>query len=110
MSGEGELPMSAGFLLIVVGAGADSAKFALEYLFGVGLVLDPFLISPTTALIFWLVMQHNNVPMFSGKRAAAGWTNLVVAEIPGIDALPDWTAYAIYLTVAPRIGRAAAGL
>jgi hypothetical protein len=106
MSGEvHELPLSAGILLIAVGAGADTTKFALEYFLGIGLVLDPLLISPVTALIFWVVHVHNDVPMFSGKRAAAAWINLAVAETPAVDALPDWTVYAAYLTFAPRVAK-----
>ena len=46
-------------------------------------------------MIFWITLSHNNIPMFSGDRGWIGWVNLVVAETPGVDALPDWTIYAL---------------
>ena len=99
---EGQLPLGAGGFLICVGILADGMKFFLDLLFGIGLILDPFLISPLTWLIFWITLRHYDIPMMSGKRGAAGWANLIIAEIPGIDAIPDWTIYAFYLTFSDR--------
>ena len=101
--GQQDLSLAAGGLLIVIGGIADVTKLGLEAAFGIGIILDPVLISPVTALTFWVILQHNGIPMFSGKRSVSGWTNLVFAEAPVVDALPDWTVYAIYLTVAPRV-------
>ena len=109
MSDQQELPLSAGILLIAIGAGADTTKFVLDAAFGIGIVLDPLVISPITTLIFWIVLQHNGVPMFSGRRAVSGWINLAVAETPLLDAAPDWTVYAAYLTFAPRVIKAVSG-
>jgi hypothetical protein len=74
---------------------ADAAKIGLDLLFGIGFILDPVFISPVTCMIFWITLNHNGIPMFSGKRAWMGWTNLIVAETPGVDATSDWTIYAI---------------
>jgi hypothetical protein len=102
MNREQKLSLGAGGFLIVVGLLADATKILLDILFGVGIILDPLLITPVTALIFGITLSHNGIPMFSGKRSWAGWTNLIVSLIPVLDFLPDWTVYAIYLTVKYR--------
>ncbi len=99
MTGEKKLSSGSALFLIVIGIFADGAKLLLDLLFGIGIVLDPLLITPITTLIFWITLHHNNISMFGGKLAAASWTNEAVSLIPGIDALPDWTAYAIYLAI-----------
>jgi hypothetical protein len=99
---EEKLPLSAGIFLIIVGLLADGAKILLDALFGIGMILDPFLVTPITALIFGITLSHNGISMFSGKRSWAGWTNLIFSFIPILDFLPDWTVYAIYLTVKYR--------
>ena len=96
--------LSSGFL-IVVGLIADGFKIGLDAFFGIGMVLNPFLVTPITALVFGIVFSHNGMSMFSGKRAWAGWSNLIFSFVPVLDFLPDWTAYAIYLAVVSWIAR-----
>lgn len=110
MSGEKRLPTTAGVFLLFVAVIADAAKFLLDLLFGIGFILDPCFISPVTWMIFWITLNHNGIPMMSGKRGAAGWINLIVAEVPGLDALPDWTAYTIYLIASNRVADVAQGI
>jgi hypothetical protein len=110
MNKEKRLPLAAGGFLIAVGGIADAVKFALDMLFGIGVILDPLVISPITWMIFWITLQHNGISMFSGKRGIAGWVNIAIAECPGVDALPDWTVYAIYLTFADRASDVARGI
>jgi hypothetical protein len=97
MSEEKHLSMPSKGFLLVIALGADGTKILLDYLFGVGIILDPLIISPVTQMIFWVVFFHNDVPMFSGRFASAGWINLFVSITPGVDALPDWTAYTCYI-------------
>jgi len=95
MNEEGRLPGSARTFLVVVGLLADGTKVGLEAAFGIGVILDPVLISPVTCMIFWVTLNHNGIAMFSGSRGWIGWTNLLIAETPVVDALPDWTMYAL---------------
>jgi hypothetical protein len=99
-------PLSAGFL-IIVGLVADTAKILLDALFGVGIILDPFIVTPVTALVFGIVLTHNGMSMFSGRRAWAGWANLIFSFVPVLDFLPDWTAYAIFLAATSWMARRA---
>lgn len=99
MSGSKKLSGTAEVFLLVLAVLADAAKFLLDLLFGIGFILDPLFITPITTLIFWITLNHNGVSMFSGKNAVAGWVNEIVSLTPGVDALPDWTAYTIYLIV-----------
>lgn len=99
MSGQAHLSnLSKGFLLVVA-LSADGAKIGLDALFGIGIILDPLVITPATAMIFWVVFQHNGMPMFTGRFGTAGWINLGVSLTPGVDAVPDWTVYTAYLLV-----------
>ena len=109
MNEEKRLPSGAMGFLFVVALMADGIKIALDFLFGVGFILDPLLITPFTLAVYWIVYNHNGVPMFSGKRAAAGWINLVVSLCPVIDIIPDWTIYTIYMWITDRIGRVFSG-
>lgn len=102
MSKEKKLPLSAGVFLIIVGLLADGIKVLLDFAFGIGIILDPFVVTPITALIFGITLDHNGISMLSGKRSWAGWTNLIFSFIPVWDMLPDWTIYAIYLTIKYR--------
>lgn len=95
MNGERKLPGSARVFLVAVGVLADGTKVGLDLTLGIGVILDPLFISPVTCMIFWITLNHNGIPMFSGKRGWMGWTNLIVAETPAVDALPDWTIYAL---------------
>jgi|ERR1700733_3327412 hypothetical protein len=95
---EGRLPVAAGIFLIVVGIIADVSKVGLDALFGIGFILDPLLITPIAWFLFLITLNHNNIPMFTGKRGWVGWANLVYSFLPGLDFLPDWTVYAVYLT------------
>jgi hypothetical protein len=97
MNKEKKLSGTSRVFLVMVGAIADLTKIALDLLFGIGFILDPLIISPITLVIFWITLAHNNVSMFSGHHAWMGWTNLVIAEIPGVDAFPDWTMYALFV-------------
>lgn len=103
MSEPGHLSALSTVFLFIVALGADGTKLALEFLFGIGLILDPFVISPVTAMIFWVVFTHNDMPMFSGRFASAGWTNLFVSVTPGVDAVPDWTVYTCYIVISDRM-------
>lgn len=107
---EKQLPVGAGVFLIIVGLVADGTKALLDFLFGIGFILDPCLISPVTWIIFWITLSHNGIPMMSGKRGTSGWINLAIAEVPGVDALPDWTFYAFYLLVSSRVSEATHGI
>jgi hypothetical protein len=110
MNQEKRLPLAAGGFLIIVGAIADATKVALDFFFGIGFILDPVLITPVTWMIFMITFLHNDVPMMSGKRGWAGWTNLIVSAVPGVDILPDWTTYALYVTFADRASDAVQGI
>lgn len=105
MSEQGELSAASSGFLIVVGLIADGTKILLDAFFGIGIILDPFVISPITALIFGIVLWHNGMSMFSGKRSWAGWSNFIFSLIPVLDFLPDWTAYAIFLAITSRQSR-----
>ncbi|HUO50383.1 MAG TPA: hypothetical protein VMU25_02360 [Candidatus Paceibacterota bacterium] len=102
MSLEEKKHLSFGSKLFLFSAGIffDGLKIGLDAFFGVGLVLDPFFITPIAALIFGITLSHNDIPVFSGKRAWASWTNLIFSFIPVLDFLPDWTTYAVYLIFA----------
>ncbi|HEV3245353.1 MAG TPA: hypothetical protein VG102_03270 [Candidatus Paceibacterota bacterium] len=104
------LPRTAIVFLFFIGAIADGTKILLDLLFGIGFILDPLFVSPITTVIYWITMNHNGVPMFSGQNWAAAWINEVVALTPGIDGLPDWTAYNIYLAINNEIVNAAQGI
>lgn len=93
------LPMGAKLFLICAGIVFDIIKLGFDALFGIGIILDPLFITPIAGLVFWIVLRHNDVPMFTGERSWAGWSNIVFSLTPILDALPDWTAYAIYLSV-----------
>ena len=80
---------------------AEKLKIILDAVF-IGVIVDPLFVTPMAAISFGLVLSHYNKPMFSGKRAAASWINIIVSIIPILDMLPDWTAYALYLTFAER--------
>ena len=95
MNGEKKLPTTARIFLVAVGGLADITKIALDFFFGIGIFLDPMLISPVAWVIFWITFNHNGIPMFSGKRGWMGWVNLGVGETPGVDASPNWTIYAL---------------
>ena len=99
MSGEKKLSVTTEVFLFIVAALADGTKFMLDLLFGIGFILDPVFITPITTFVFWITLNHNGVPMFSGKNWAAGWINEIVSLTPGIDVLPDWLAYTTYLVV-----------
>jgi len=96
MNPEKRLPRGARGFLLVVGGIADFTKIALEFLFGIGLILDPILISPLTWIIFAITFAHSGVPMLSGKRGWAGWTTVIIGLTPVVDALPNWTIYAFF--------------
>jgi hypothetical protein len=110
MKGGKKLPKTALFFLFIVAIIADGTKFLLDLLFGIGFILDPVFITPITTGIFWITLNHNGVPMFSGKNWAAGWINEIVSLTPGIDALPDWTAYTIYLAANNQVSDLAQGI
>lgn len=99
MKKEGKLSLTGGVILIVLGMFFDAMKFVLDLLFAIGFVLDPFFITPIATFVFWLILNHYGVPMFSGKNWTSAWINEAVSLTPGVDALPDWTTYAIYLMV-----------
>lgn len=103
MNSENRLPASAGGFLLVVALIADGSKIMLDALFGMGFILDPVLITPITTAIFWITLNHNGISMFSGRNWAAAWTNELVSLTPGVDALPDWTVYTVYLLANNRI-------
>ena len=103
MNDTGKLSGGAAAFLLFVAVLADGAKFLLDVLFGIGFILDPIFITPVTTMIFWITLNHNNISMFSGTNGAAGWVNEIVSLVPGVDALPDWTAYTIYLIANNRI-------
>src|SRR5262249_45231806 len=94
---EGHLSGSTEVFLLTVAVSADGLKILLDAAFGIGVVLDPFVITPLTTLVFWITLHHNDISMFSGKNWQAAWVNELVSLIPGIDALPDWTCYTVYL-------------
>jgi len=110
MNPQGRLSGGAEVFLITVAVGADGAKFLLDALFGIGLVLDPVFITPLTTLVFWITLNHNNISMFSGTYGAASWVNELVSLTPGIDALPDWTAYTVYLIANNHVQDVARGI
>ena len=95
------LPVGACILLIFLGVLFDGLKVILDAVF-IGVVADPFFVTPLAAISFAIILAHYDRPMFSGKRAAAGWINLFVSMVPILDMLPDWTAYALYLTFSDR--------
>ena len=97
MNKEKRLPATARGFLTVVGVMADVTKIALEFSLGIGIILDPVFISPMTWMIFWITLTHNGVPMFSGRRGWMGWTTVAVGVTPVVDALPNWTTYALSL-------------
>ncbi len=98
MNGEKKrLPIGACFLLIFFGLLFDFLKTGLDLLF-VGFILDPIFVTPVAAFTFAIILSYNGVSMFSGKRWASGWINLIFSFIPVLDFLPDWTAYALYLS------------
>jgi hypothetical protein len=99
MSKRKKLPLGSGAFLMMIGGLADGTKLVLTFLFGIGFILNPLIISPITWLIFWITLSHYDIPMMSGKGGTAGWINIFIAEVPGVDAVPDWTTYAIYLTM-----------
>jgi hypothetical protein len=110
MNKQKKLPAVAAGFLLVVALIADGTKFALDFLFGIGIVLDPIFITPLTTLVFWITLNHNNISMFSGKNWASAWVNEVVSFTPGIDALPDWTVYTIYLIAQNRVSDLTQGI
>lgn len=95
------LPTGACLALIFVALLADAAKIVLDFLL-IGVVIDSILITPITAFIFWLILSMNGKSMFEGKRTRASIMNLLVSIVPIINAIPDWTAYATYLTLEGR--------
>jgi hypothetical protein len=97
MSKEKHLSTGTALFLLFVAIFADGMKFMLDLLFGIGLILDPFLITPITTFIFWITLNHNGIAMFSGKFGTASWVNEAVSLTPGLDALPDWTLYTFTL-------------
>ena len=101
MTSDEPLPIGACLLLIFLGIIFDGLKIILDAVF-IGVIVDPLFVTPMAAISFGLVLSHYNKPMFSGKRAAASWINIIVSIIPILDMLPDWTAYALYLTFAER--------
>lgn len=98
------LSIGGGVLLIFIALLVDGAKVAADAFFGIGLVINPFVITPIAAIIFAIVLDHYGISMFSGKAAWAGWSNLVFSMVPVLDFLPDWTAYAVFLMIASRTG------
>ena len=105
MQPEPTLSTGALFFLFIIGGIADLLKIAFEAFFGIGLVLNPFLVTPLTALIYGIVFAHFGLPMFRGKFAKGSWFNLIVSLTPILDFLPDWTAYNIYLAITNSLKR-----
>lgn len=99
MSAQNKLPGSTIGFLFFVAFIADGAKILLDLLFGVGVILDPFFITPVAAGIFWFTLDQYDVPMLSGKNAGAGWVNLIVSLTPIVDMIPDWTLYTLLLLI-----------
>ncbi len=110
MNSQKKLSGTAIGFLFFVAILADASKFALDLLFGVGFILDPFLITPLTTGVFWITLSHNGVSMFSGKNWVAAWTNEIISLTPGVDALPDWTVYTSYLVMNNRIADLTQGI
>lgn len=89
--------------MIFVGAIVDAAGAFLTSIY-IGIILNPFILTPFAWLIFAIVLDRNGVSMLSGKRAVAGWLTLLAEFAPGFDGIiPGWFAYALYLTAAPRV-------
>lgn len=107
--GDKRIPTGAFIFLLFIAVMADGTKALLDLLFGIGIIIDPLFISPITTGIFWITLNHNGVPMFSGKNAAAGWTNEIISLTPGIDIVPDWTTYTIILMAKDRIAHIGTG-
>lgn len=98
-----QLPVGAGIFLLFVGLVTDGLQLLAEFLL-IGLILDP-VFSVVTTMIFWIVLNHNNISMFSGTRAWAAWVNEIIEIAPVADGFaPGWTAYALYLTAAGPVG------
>lgn len=99
------LPLSAGIFLMAVGGFFDLLQLGALLFFGLGLAINSLLITPIAGVIFWVVLWKNDVPMWSGKRAFAGWVTGGI-ELLGIGFngfLPTWFLYALYLTAMPRV-------
>lgn len=95
-----KLSIGARILLLMVALLTDGVQFLAELLL-IGFIIDPIM-SVVTTMIFWIVLQHNGIQMFGGKRFWSGWTTTLVELIPGIDGIvPTWTAYAVYLAAFP---------
>ncbi len=100
---DGQLSIGAGLFLLFIGLIIDGLQFALNWIY-IGIIVNPVLLTPLAWLIFAIVLDHNNMSMFSGKRAWAGWLTLGAEFFPGLDGfIPGWTVYAVFLMVAPRV-------
>jgi hypothetical protein len=102
MNDEKRLSSGARGILIVAGLFFDGLKIGLDAAFGLGIILDPLLITPIATVAFWLILDHNGISMFSGKHWVSGWVNMIFSFIPILDVFPDWTVYAIYLSIKYR--------
>lgn len=87
-------------MMIAVALVIDGIQLILDLLI-IGLLIAPF-INAATALIFGIWFSHYGVRFLSGRRAWASWSAMLVEFVPGLNAIPTWTAFTIYSAVMNR--------
>lgn len=84
-------------LMILCALFFDGLQIALEFLFGLGLVVDSF-VSIFAGLTFFVWFKMHDINFVDPKRLAAMGGGFFIEIIPGLNALPVWTA-AVWYTI-----------
>lgn len=95
---------------MIFGGIIDLIQLGLLAIF-IGVLVNP-LFSFIAFVVFWITLDHYDVPMFTGKRS---WASLVTCFVEAVPVFvsglaPGWFGYAAYLTFAPRMKRKAEGI
>ncbi len=91
------LPGGTIVLMILTALFFDGLQIALEFVFGLGLVVDSF-VSIFAVFTFTVWFKMHNVNFVNPKRLAAMGGGFFIEIIPGLNALPVWTA-AVWYTI-----------
>jgi hypothetical protein len=91
-------PIGSGlaFALIAFGIMIDLVQLLLTFLM-VGFVLNPVL-DLFAMGVFWIMLYHHGQKVLSRRGMSFGFSALIEL-IPGLDAIPVWTVFAIYTVV-----------
>lgn len=93
-------------LMILTALFFDGLQIALEFVFGLGLVVDSF-VSIFAIFTFTVWFKMHDISFVNPKRLAAMGGGFFIEVIPGLNALPVWTAAVWYTISTTKIAEVA---